>query len=253
MSAYYNEIDDYCVRWLRNLIDADLIAAGDVDPRPIQEVQPDDLAGYAQCHFFAGIGGWSYAARLAGWPDDRPLWTGSCPCQPFSVAGKRKGTADPGHLWPHFFELIRAHRPPVVMGEQTDKDAGYAWFDGVATDLERESYSCRPVDIPACAVNAPNRRNRIYWVAHTKSSEAWPAQPTNRNRQTGEGSPWCPSQSRRFVSGDGRAYRIPESDHPFVVDGFPGCVDQISAIGNAINPELAAEVIRAYMEIGATA
>jgi DNA (cytosine-5)-methyltransferase 1 len=165
--AYYNEIDPYCVEWLKNLISADLIAPGDVDSRPIQDVRPEDLVGYTQCHFFAGIGGWSYAARLAGWPDDRSLWTGSCPCQPFSVAGKGKGTSDPRHLWPHFYNLIRASRPPVVMGEQVAGKAGYEWFDGVASDLEREAYYARAVDIPSCSVNAPHIRQRLYWVADT--------------------------------------------------------------------------------------
>lgn len=87
MSAYYNEIDPYAAQWLRNLMDYDLILPGEVDERSIVEVHPDDLKGFTQCHFFAGIGGWSLAARLARWPDDRRLWTGSCPCQPFSVAG----------------------------------------------------------------------------------------------------------------------------------------------------------------------
>ena len=87
--VYYNEIDCYCAEWLRNLIRAGLIAEGDVDERDIRDIRPDELTGYAQCHFFAGIGVWSYALRLAGWPDERPVWTGSCPCQPFSAAGRR--------------------------------------------------------------------------------------------------------------------------------------------------------------------
>jgi hypothetical protein len=111
--AYYNEFDPYAAQWLRNLIDAGLIAPGDVDTRSITDVRPADLAGYTQAHFFAGIGGWSLAARLAGWPDDRPLWTGSAPCQPFSVAGAQKGQSDERHLWPVFAELIRTVRPPV--------------------------------------------------------------------------------------------------------------------------------------------
>jgi DNA (cytosine-5)-methyltransferase 1 len=165
MAAYYNEIDPYAAQWLRNLIKAGHIANGEVDTRSIVDVAPDDLRGFTQAHFFAGIGGWSHALRLAGWPDDRPIWTGSCPCQPFSVAGKGAGIDDPRHLWPHFFRLIAAVRPPVVMGEQVAGAAGYGWLDGVRFDLEAEGYACRGVDIPACAVDAPHIRSRLYWVA----------------------------------------------------------------------------------------
>ncbi len=192
MAAYYNEIEPYAAEWLRNLIKAGHIADGEVDTRSIELVEPDDLRRFTQCHFFAGIAGWSHALRLAGWADERPIWTGSCPCQPFSVAGKGAGTDDPRHLWPHFFRLIRACRPPVVMGEQVAGKAGYGWLDGVRADLEAEGYACEGVDIPACAVNAPHIRQRLYWVArdmadsgHDKSEkregneckrEQWPPQ-----------------------------------------------------------------------------
>ena len=119
MPAYYNEIDLYAAQWLRNLISAGHIAPGDVDERSIEEVAADDLTGYDQCHFFAGIGGWAYALRLAGWPDDRSVWTGSCPCQPLSCAGQQQGPADARHLWPAFFRLIAECGPPVVAGEET--------------------------------------------------------------------------------------------------------------------------------------
>jgi DNA (cytosine-5)-methyltransferase 1 len=133
MRAYYNEIDPYAAQWLRNLIDAGHIAPGDVDERSIVDVQPDDLRGYTQCHFFAGIGGWSLALRLAGWPDDdRPVWTGSCPCQPFSAAGAQRGSDDERHLWPAFFRLIGERRPAVVFGEQVAGAAGLAWLDHAA-------------------------------------------------------------------------------------------------------------------------
>lgn len=163
--AYYNEIDPAAAHILRALIDADVIAPGEVDTRSIKDVQPDDLSGYTQCHFFAGGGLWSVAARLAGWPDNRPLWTGSCPCQPFSAAGKGLGTDDPRHLWPDFHRLIRARRPAVVMGEQVAGKAGRGWFDGVGTDLEGDGFAARTVDFPACSVDAPHQRNRMYWIA----------------------------------------------------------------------------------------
>ncbi len=176
MPNYYNEFDLFAAEWLRELIKSGLIPDGEVDTRSIVDVRPDDLRKFTQCHFFAGIGGWSHALRLAGWPDDRPIWTGSCPCQPFSAAGKGKGKDDERHLWPVFHQLITECRPPVVMGEQVAGKAGYGWFDGVQSDLEREGYASRAVDIPACAVNAPHIRQRLYWVAvvdprHDKQKE----------------------------------------------------------------------------------
>lgn len=132
--AYYNEIDPNAAQWLRNLIAAGHIAPGEVDERSIEDVAPDDLRGFTQCHFFAGIGVWSYALRLAGWPDNKPVWTGSCPCQPFSSAGKGAGFDDERHLWPALFHLISERRPKLVFGEQV---AGVnAWFDLVQTDVE---------------------------------------------------------------------------------------------------------------------
>ena len=161
--AYYNEFDPFAAAWLRELIAAGHIAPGDVDERSIEDVSPDDLRGYAQCHFFAGIGVWSYALRRAGWPDDRPVWTGSCPCQPFSAAGKGGGFADERHLWPAFHWLIGQRRPPVVLGEQVASKDGLAWLDLVQADLEGTGYAGGAIDLCAAGVGAPHIRQRLWW------------------------------------------------------------------------------------------
>ena len=164
--SYYNEIDPFAAEMLRNLIKAGHIAPGDVDERSIEDVRPDDLRGYAQCHFFAGVGVWSYALRRAGYADARPVWTGSCPCQPFSTAGKGAGFADERHLWPHFHWLIEQCRPPIVLGEQVASKDGLAWFDLVSADLEGSGYTSGAVDTCAAGFGAPHIRQRLYWVAH---------------------------------------------------------------------------------------
>jgi len=168
-AAYYNEIDPFAAQWLRNLIAGGHIAPGEVDERSIEDVTPDDLRGFTQCHFFAGIGVWSHSLRLAGWPDDKPVWTGSCPCQPFSTAGKGDGFADERHLWPHFFHLISERRPQHVFGEQVAAGNANAWFDLVQDDLEGMGYAFGLVPFAAAGVGAPHIRERAYWVAHAHS------------------------------------------------------------------------------------
>lgn len=162
MTAYYNEFDPYAAAWLRNLITEGLIAPGYVDERSIVDVRPDDLKGYTQVHFFAGIGGWSLAARIAGWPDSRPLWTGSCPCQPFSAAGKRKGFDDVRHLWPVFRDLIAERRPAVVFGEQVAAAAD--WLRLVRSDLEAMGRAVGAIPIEAASAGADHLRDRFWFV-----------------------------------------------------------------------------------------
>ena len=177
---YYNENDKNAAAWLRELIKARLIADGHVDERSILEVQSGDLKGFCQCHFFAGIGGWSYALRLAGWPDAKPVWTGSCPCQPFSSAGKRRGRRDPRHLWPQFGRLIGQSRPATVLGEQVASKDGRIWLAGVFSDLEKMGYSRAGADLCAAGVGAPHIRQRLYWVAHSHATgcgEQWRTEP----------------------------------------------------------------------------
>jgi DNA (cytosine-5)-methyltransferase 1 len=167
-TAFYNDNDAYAAQWTRNLIAAGEIAAGDVDERSIRDLQPADVASYRQCHFFSGIGVWSRALRDAGWPDDVNVWSGSCPCQPISQAGRRLGFADERHLWPEWFRLIAACRPAVVLGEQVASKDGLPWLDLVFDDLEGADYAVRSIDIPACSVGAPHKRQRLYWVAYAR-------------------------------------------------------------------------------------
>jgi len=162
---YYNEFDPVAAAWLRELIAKKLIPDGVVDERSITEIHAPDLQGFTQCHFFAGIGGWSLALQLAGWPEDLPVWTGSCPCQPYSAAGKGLGDADPRNLWPTFFNLIRECRPEHVFGEQVAHAIGKGWLDGISTDLEGEGYACGATVLGAHSVGSPHRRQRLYWVA----------------------------------------------------------------------------------------
>ncbi len=200
MTAYYNEHDPHAAAWLRNLISAGLIAPGDVDERDIRDIRPSELKRYVQCHFFAGIGVWSRALRGAGWSDDRPVWTGSCPCQPFSAAGRGAGVADERHLWPHWHHLIRECRPEVVFGEQVASKDGLGWFDLVHADLEGEGYAATAVDLCAAGVGAPHIRQRLYFAANDLRSTSmglehasgfgrneWRPEPGERGAGSGRG------------------------------------------------------------------
>jgi len=197
VAAYYNEFDPKAAAWLRELIRCGHIAPGEVDERSIIEVQPDDLRGFTQCHFFAGIGVWSYAFRQAGWSDDRPVWSGSCPCQPFSAAGKGDEFGDERHLWPAWFRLIRECRPVAVFGEQVASKDALSWLDHVSTDLEGEGYSVGAVDTCAAGFGAPHIRQRLYFVADAQDAD-------RRRGERGEETGTRPDGERgRGFAGDG--------------------------------------------------
>lgn len=287
MKAYYNEINPYAAQWLRNLIAAGFIADGDVDERDIKDVRPSDLVGYTQCHFFAGIGGWSYALRLAGWPDERPVWTGSCPCQPFSAAGRKKGMQDERHLWPVWFNLIRECRPVTVFGEQVEAAIGHGWLDIVQDDMEREGYAVGAVGLPAACVGAPHIRQRLWFVADTNDTGLERRSGIEHTNQgavgkngmaLGMGDATCERrcETRQCVSGqtertagasaetcnacqsvwsgadwifcrDNKWRPVKPGVEP-LAHGVSGRVGALQAYGNAIVPHVAAEVIRAYMD-----
>lgn len=203
-AAYYNEIDSFAAQWLRNLIAGGHIAPGEVDERSIEDVTPDDLRGFTQCHFFAGIGVWSHSLRLAGWPDDKPVWTGSCPCQPFSAAGKGDGFADERHLWPHFFHLISERRPQHVFGEQVASGNANTWFDLVQADLEGMGYAFGLTPFPSAGIGAPHIRERAYWVAHASSEH----EPTAGNETWASACLRSSSTDRLANTGGERLNRV---------------------------------------------
>lgn len=162
---YYNEFDRNAARWIEALVEAGEIPAGVVDDRSITEVNPSEFRLFKQCHFFTGIAGWPLALQMAGVSPALPLWTGSCPCQPFSSAGNRKGKQDERHLWPAWFSLVRECRPQLIFGEQVENAIRHGWIDDLQTDLEREGYAVGFSVLGAHSINAPHQRQRLYWGA----------------------------------------------------------------------------------------
>ena len=236
MTAYYNEIDRFCCDWLSNIMDAALITPGRIDDRSIVDVRPDDLAGYEQCHFFAGLGGWAFAFGQAGISRG---WSGSCPCQPFSVAGKQRGFGDERDLWPAWFNLIRECRPATIFGEQSA--AAVQWLDRLYSDMEAENYAIGSAILRADAIGAKHRRRRLYFVAHSQRvQQPWEepcSRPAGRMGREFEPVSWdrsCESALREFRAlDDGLSYGVASTD----------------AVRNAIVPQVAAAFIGAAMSM----
>lgn len=286
MSVYYNEIDRRKAAALKALMEDGFISDGDIDTRDIREVKSDDLKGYTRCHFFAGIGLWDYALQLALCPDDRPVWTGSCPCQPFSAAGKRKGEQDERHLFPVWERLIAERRPPVVLGEQVASKDGRLWFAGVRAALEALGYGVGGADLCAASLGAPHIRQRLFWVADCKEAireqplDSWERRPRPADsrgmehpfrtrleghtghgedvRETPQDGPGCPAGIHDFWAdfglvvcrepdGNEKRRRIKPGTFPLAY-GYPERVGIIHAAGDGIVPQLAAEFIIASEE-----
>ncbi len=241
---YYNEFEPKAAAALRQLINDGLLPPGEVDTRSIADVRPEDLKGFTQCHFFAGIGGWSRALDLAEWPRDRPVWTGSPPCQDYSAAGQQKGREGERHLWPALFGLAAERKPPTLYGEQVKNSIAFGWLDEVFYDLETKAYACAAAVLPALSVEKPHERERLFFVAHAPSvgldarADVSGDIPKNLGGQPGGALiPRKGAGSRIFFTSVDGIHGVS--------DGLPERMDCLHMLGNAIVPSVAARFIKA--------
>jgi DNA (cytosine-5)-methyltransferase 1 len=276
VKTYYNDNDKFICNWLEELMKDGLIGAGVVDRRPIQEIESNDLKEFTRCHFFAGVGGWEVALTRAGW-GDRRVWTGSCPCQPFSVAGKQKGKSDERHVWPDWFQLINECRPPTIFGEQVSSPLGRAWLNTVRSNLETLEYAVGAADLCAASIGAPHIRQRLWFVANSQSQHNRTGktgkrrrnEPTNSSDVSGMGNsveqrsqgwnigrdssnqwtPWSPSVAYKCRDEKTRPIPVKPGLFPLVNAGsVSNRVAIVRGAGNMIVPELAATFIQAFMD-----
>ena len=210
------------------------------------------------------------------------LLTGGFPCQPFSVAGKRKGKEDNRHLWPEMLRVISEARPAWVIGENVAGIVNME-LEQVCFDLEAEGYEVQPVIIPACAVNAPHRRDRV-WILGRRQDADDPEGGgfgvcNTKHQQSGEGEIDAPSdadsdapdadrqgsqrrnerreRSRELSAWESIAERWNEGWYEVALrtcvrgihDGLPRRVDRLKSLGNSIVPQIAYEIIRGIAEI----
>lgn len=234
MRAYYNEHDSFAAEWLRQLIKRGYLPSGDVDTRSIVDVQPEDLRGYTQCHFFAGIGGWAYALKIIN-ATDLPIWTGSCPCQPFSASGEQRGTDDERHLYPEFSRLIAACQPTIVFGEQVASKLGRQWLSAVQDDLEILGYRTAAADLPAASAGAPHKRQRLFWLGHANGKGL----SRESLRQLGSGSKSYWKDHDVLACLDAKLRWIEPGTFP-LANGVSNRVGRLRGYGNAIVPQVAA-------------
>ncbi|TLQ51162.1 DNA (cytosine-5-)-methyltransferase [Lacticaseibacillus casei] len=205
-------------------------------------------------------------------PDSIDIVSGGFPCQPFSIAGKRKGTADDRDLWPEMFRIIKQLWPTWVVGENVANFANME-LDRTLSDLEDLGYQTRAFVLPACAVGAPHQRLRTFIVAHSNREGKLQSQGTDQDqrRWTRNGSEvladaggkrWQKSghdefgnianrQSKRQFSTTGGtpAKWQPEPSVGRVADGVPNRMDRIKALGNAVVPQQILPIFKAIVQI----
>ena len=271
---YYNDNDSAACDGLWQLMRKGLLPAGELDPRSIADVE-EVGAPIQQAHFFAGIGGWPYALQIARVPTDANIWTGSCPCQPFSGQGNRKGANDDRHLWPEFYRLIRQHRPAILFGEQVTGPLGEGWFDAVSNELEAEGYQVGATVLTAGGLGAWHKRARLYFgayrtdcpgeeLAHACSTRQemavlkrvighepdWQGRPTVLGG-SGSAPEWDAIygvwREVDWLATMDDAWRPVKPGLVPLVDGIPYRVES-GLYGNAIVPQVAAVFVRSFLD-----
>lgn len=248
---YYNENDPKAAAKLRALVKHGLLPDGHVDDRSICDVKASDLIGYTQHHFFCGYGGWPLALEIAGWPEHEPIWTGSCPCQPFSCAGKQKGTEDERHLWPEMSRLAREYRPAIITGEQVASAIGKGWLDIVSGDLEGHDYAVGASVFKACSCGSPTERERLYWLAASNQRPRGKGLVARTNTRFARQRHWGGKEDLRelYARPTERGDMWPQPIIRRVDDGLSGRVAELRGYGNAVDINAATMFIRAIMEI----
>ena len=199
---------------------------------------------------------------------------GGFPCQPHSMAGKRRGKADDRNLWPEYLRLVREIRPRWVVGENVPGLIS-TMLDEVLSDLEGEAYTVGTLVVPAVAFDAPHRRDRVFIVADAErgrlqqgagsagqAGQRWPESGgSGEDVADSPGRGEQPGSSRRNVrglqnevlqAGGNTNYWAPEPDVGRVAHGVPSRVDRLRALGNAVVPQVAEWIGRQIVEVEAT-
>ena len=243
-------------------------------------------AGLSKPVLFCDIEPWSRQVLAKHWPDvpiaedvkelasdpnglipktdpKRTILTAGYPCQPFSHSGKRLGSADTDrHIWPYLLQIVAHKRPAWCCFENVYGHVSMG-LDQVLLDLETQVYATRPFIVPACAVDAPHRRDRVFIIAkdvgntsvrelQRRGKEQVYGQP-DISRELGRGSQGEPSQRSTLSGLGGMADGIPRwldepRDTPRTVKGVKGRADRLKGLGNAIVPQIAMKIGQAIKQ-----
>jgi len=236
---------------------------------------------------FSGIGGFDLAARWAGietlwqienneycwkvldrhFPNSKKykdikevnpnelesvnIISGGFPCQPFSFAGKRRGKTDDRYVWPRMLEIIQLVKPSYVLCENVFGIINVA-LDQTIADLEAAGYTCETFIIPACALDAPHRRDRIWIIAYTGSQYIYSPEieaRVNFEKIRETAKEW---HSIRFIHRGVNQVEFFKADEPILcrnANGLPFELDRLKALGNAIVPQIAYLFFTAIKEL----